>query len=259
MTLEMKRCNGCDTDKPLTEFYIRKSGQRAGQFLTPCKQCQIDYSTNWCKTNPEKTNTTHRVWRKNNPEKAKAMSRNATYKNGSKPASENKSCTLYLGCVIAETVLSREFPGFRRMPKGYPGYDYECPKGFGVDVKSSCRNHHTHGNDFWQFHIERNKKAKFFLCIAWKDRKSLIPEHLWLIPGYLVNDKLNFGITDSVASLTKWSKYERSLKNVLECCNQLVSNETLWDRYQETQSFGDLTRYLKHAAYLRIEEEIKHG
>jgi hypothetical protein len=240
--MTLKHCNGCDEDKKLSEFNFHKTGLDAGKPLSRCRICD---------------NKARSTWRKGNLAKSRATVRKSKYRHGVKPASENKSCSAYLGCVIAETVLSHEFPGFVRMPYGYPGYDYDCPKGFKIDVKSRCRDHQKNKNDVWAFAIRKNKVPHFFLCIAWTDRESLVPEHLWLIPGYLVNDKMTFSITDSPKSLIKWSEYERSLKNVLECCNRLVSNETLWDRYQETQEFGDLTRYLKHAAYLRIVDGLK--
>jgi len=204
--MTLKHCNGCGEDKELKEFNINKTGRRAGKPRSRCKQCNSIQSSDWKKANPGKS---------------RKLNRESRYRHGVKPAVDNKSCTVYLGCVIAETVLSHEFPGFVRMPYGNPDYDYDCPKGFKIDVKSSCRRHHGDWNDYWEFAIRKNKVSNFFICIAWKDRKSLVPEHLWMIPGYLVNDKITFSITDSSKSLAKWSKYERSLKNVLNCCDKL--------------------------------------
>jgi hypothetical protein len=206
MEMEVKHCIGCENDKPLTEFYVYKSGSRTGKPFSKCKSCKNEISSIWSKTHPERR---------------REIERACSYKHGTRSMFENKSCSSYLGCVVAETVLSHEFPGFKRMPFNNPNFDYECPKGFLIDVKSSCRIHPKQGSDFWGFDINRNKVPHFFICIAWKDRKSLTPEYLWLIPGWVVNGKMTNVITDSPEVLAKWSKYERPLKNVLECCNKL--------------------------------------
>jgi hypothetical protein len=251
MTLETKHCNGCGEDKELSEFNFRKSGRYAGKPRGRCKECENKvnsvwhdanlekvYATNyaryhanpkkanaasraWKQANPERVTELQRVWRKTNVEKTREYAREAHYRNGVKPAAENKSSSLYLGCVIAETILSREFPGFKRMPNGNTGYDYDCPKGYKIDVKSGCRLAFKNRNDSWQFHINKNKIADFFLCIAFDDRENLNPEHIWLIPGGVVNDKQTIVITDSPEILAKWSQYERPLENVMNCCDKL--------------------------------------
>jgi len=177
----LKHCNGCDEDKPLTEFYFHKTGRRAGKPCSRCKEC-----------------------------------------DRSIPLFINKSCPTYLGCDISEIVLSHEFPGFKRMPTCNPDYDYDCPKGFKIDVKSACRYHSKKDpHDMWKFRIRKNTVANYFLCIAFDDRQNLKPEHIWLIPGYVINHKIGFGITDSPKSLAKWSQFERPLDNVLNCCNKM--------------------------------------
>ena len=228
--MNLKHCNGCDTDKELSEFYFHKSGRQVGKPLGQCKKCYSSKSNDWYKVNTGDVKKRACVWRKANPEKVKKSGRESAYRKGVKPASENKSCSSYLGCVIAETVLAHEFPGFIRMPYGNPNYDYDCPKGFKIDVKSSCRGYLKNGSNRWSFNMRRNKVPHFFICIAWKDRESLIPEHLWLIPGYLINGKMGIGILDTVKSLAKWSKYERPLGNVLNCCDKMrerVKNESV--------------------------------
>jgi len=37
-----------------------------------------------------------------------------------------------------------------------------------------------------------------------------------------------------------------------------MKTDDYWERYQEDQTFEKMTRYLKHKAWLRIEEEKKH-
>lgn len=206
MTLEMKHCNGCGEDKPLNEFNFRNSGRYIGKPRDQCKKC---------------SNACGSVWRKANPIRANEIARNSSYRHGVKPASENKSCSSYLGCVIAETVLSHEFPRFKRMPYGNPDYDYECPRGYLIDVKSSRRAHFINRNDSWHFNIKKNKVATYFLFLAFsRNDEPLTPEHIWLIPGNVVNEKTGIVITATSKGLVKWSQYERSLENVLNCCNK---------------------------------------
>jgi hypothetical protein len=222
MTLEMKHCNGCGDDKELTEFYVRKSGLRIGKPRSLCKKCDYASGVEWKKANPEKVKAINSAWRKTNPEKARKSCRDSTYRHGRKPATENKSCSTYLGVIIAETVLAHEFPGFKRMPNCNPNYDYDCPKGFLIDVKSSCRRKDRRKNEYWGFDIRKNKVADYFLFLAFGNRdEPLVPEHIWLIPGDVVNMKSSTRITNSSKSIAKWSKYERPLDNVLKCCNKL--------------------------------------
>ena len=216
--MTLKHCNGCGEDKELNEYWIRSSGKQKGQPYNKCKQCYSGSNKVWRIMNPEKLH----VKRKMNPEESRKQHREYRYKRGAKSAANNKSCSAYLGVVIAETVLSHEFPGFKRMPYGNPDYDYECPQGFLIDVKSSCRRHSENGADYWAFATKKNKVANYFLFLAFGNREEpLIPEHIWLVPGRLVNGKTGIAITDSIKNLAKWSEYERSLKNVLECCNKL--------------------------------------
>lgn len=237
--MTLKHCNGCDEDKELSEFNFNKSGKRIGKPLSQCKNCLNLKSSIWYKVNIKKAKATRSAWQKSNPDKIKLANdtwhnanrekvrksgRESSYRHGAKPASENKSCATYLGCVIAETVLSHEFPGFKRMPNGNPGYDYVCPKGYKIDVKSGCKQCYNYVTDSWYFSINKNKAPSFFLCIAWDNRESLNPAHLWLIPGWLVNEKTGFRITDSPKVLARWSQYERPLENVLECCSKLRVN-----------------------------------
>jgi hypothetical protein len=220
MTLETKHCNGCDTDKELTEFYIRKTGNCIGKPFTPCKECMKIAGKHWSVVNKELIKIQRKARRKANPEKANKQSRDASYRKGVKPASENKSCPVYLGVIVAEQLLSTFFRNITRMPYGNPGYDFLCGLNYEIDVKSACRFYPKNSrNARWLFHIHENKIAKFFLCIAFDDRKSLTPEHVWFIPANVVNSKICISIGEH--TLEKWSQFERPLKSVLECCNKM--------------------------------------
>ena len=132
------------------------------------------------------------------------------------PYTENPKCALFLGIHIAERILSNYFDDITRMPYGNPGYDYICKRGYKIDVKSStmCKDH-------WNFSIKRNKIADYFLCIAFDNRESLTPIHLWLIPGSIINQKSSINVYSKEWSLSKWKQYEKSLDKVMECCEKL--------------------------------------
>jgi hypothetical protein len=221
MALETKHCNGCGEDKELSEFNIIKSGRMEGKPHTPCRECSNANAKKRYHLNSDKMIKQACIYQKLHPEKSREANRKSSYRRGVRPASENKSSSQYLGCVVAETVLSNEFLGFKRMLNCNPGYDYDCPKGFKIDVKSSCRRHPLNSHECWTFRINKNSVADYFLCIAFDNRKSLTPEHIWLIPGDVVNGKFILCITDLTNSLAKWVQYERSLDNVIKCCKKL--------------------------------------
>jgi hypothetical protein len=126
----------------------------------------------------------------------------------------NPQSSIYLGCTIAEKVLSKVFNDVKTMPFGNPGYDFICNKGKKIDVKSGCLK-----KNGWKFHINRNIIADFFLCIAFDNRKSLTPLHLWLIPSSKVKDKKTVGICSS--TIHKWDEFKLDISKTLQCCDQM--------------------------------------
>jgi len=137
-----------------------------------------------------------------------------------------KDCGIFLGCHVAERVLSYVFKDVKRMPYGNKGFDFICNKGFKIDSKASCllkkRNNYS-------FAIRNNKIADYFLCIGFDNRENLNPQHIWLIKSdeIIRNKKLNeftsLTIQNTEYGLTKFSKYELTdkLKETIECCNVL--------------------------------------
>lgn len=196
----------------------------------------------WRKNNPEKYKaqcTSEKAkeraknWRENNPEKYKAQNRSERYKQkhreywykhrGSKPMSENKECSIFLGVHVAERVLAHVFESVNRMPYGTSGYDFICPKGFKIDVKSACVREKKPNVYGWDFGIKQNKIADYFLCLAFDNREDLNPKKIWLIPSNRVNHLGTLSIGASINTLKKWSQYELNDKfeNVVACCNTL--------------------------------------
>lgn len=128
---------------------------------------------------------------------------------------ENKSCSLYLGVHVAEHVLSHVFKDVAVMPLGNPGYDFICNGGKKIDVKCACIG--FKGN--WQFKINRNTSADYFLCLAFDNRKDLTPLYAWLLPADKYNHLMGTAICPS--TLCKWNNYKLDLTKVGECCDQI--------------------------------------
>ncbi len=141
----------------------------------------------------------------------------------------NKKCGVYLGCYVAERLLSYVFVNVERMPYGNKGYDFICNKGFKIDVKSSC----IHKNNTYTFAIKKNKIADYFLCITFNSREDLNPQHIWLISSDdVINNKrvenmIGIVVPNNVKSLSKYSKYELTdkLKETRTCCDTLKNNK----------------------------------
>jgi len=131
---------------------------------------------------------------------------------------KNKNCPMFLGCHIAERVLSHVFKDVERMPANNPGFDFICNKGMKIDVKSSC----LHKNRYL-FTLNCNKIADYILLIGFDNRENLNPQHIWLIKNELINEVKSLAITNTEPCLLELSKYELTdkLKETIECCTKL--------------------------------------
>lgn len=158
-------------------------------------------------------------WKKENPGKHRSGMAHSRAKKGGLPMSENKTCSMYLGVHIAEQVLSKVFKNVQTMPTGNKGYDFICNKGKKIDVKSSTMRISKIRAPLWFFNINRNKVADYFLCLAFDNRKSLTPLHLWLIPGNVVNYKHSISI--SVTTIDKWNEHKLDINKVITCCDAM--------------------------------------
>jgi hypothetical protein len=136
----------------------------------------------------------------------------------------NKKCTTFLGCHVAEKLLSYIFKDVKKMPYGNPGYDFICNKGYKIDVKSST----LHKNKYYTFSIKKNKIADYFLCIGFNNIDDLEPQKLWLIKGELCNEIVSLTITNTENDLESFKDYELplKLKEAINCCELLKRKET---------------------------------
>ena len=128
----------------------------------------------------------------------------------------NTKSSVYLGCTIAEKVLSKVFNDVEIMEPNNPGYDFICNKGKKIDVKSSCMRKNPNG---WGFNIKRNTIADFFLCIAFDNRESLTPLYLWLIPSNEVKGQKRLSISQS--TIHRLDEFKLDISKALQCCDQM--------------------------------------
>ncbi len=141
-------------------------------------------------------------------------------KNNYKLKSINKESPNYLGINCAEQVLSKVFKNVKMMPYGNPGFDFKCSNGYKVDSKAACKNKRDNN---WIFAINKNKIPDYFALLAFDNRNDINPLYFWLIPGYVVNDKIRISISQS--TLSKWNGYKQDISKVIKCCDNIKSND----------------------------------
>ena len=132
---------------------------------------------------------------------------------------ENKSCPIYLGIVIGERLCRHLFKDVEVMPYGNTGYDIICNKGKKIDVKTACIALQYNKYQYWNFDINYNTIADYFICVAFDNRTDLNPLHLWMIPG----NEINFKSSKSIRPTTvhKWSQWERDINDAQICCTEM--------------------------------------
>jgi len=193
MTHKCRVCKEVLTDN---NWYISRQKKRD----CICKRCSVEKC---------------RLYRKNNPEKAKAYIITGHRKNGQIPMNENKKCPVYFGVYFVEGALCNMFNNVIRMPYGNPGFDFICNRDKKIDSKGACTRKNTIS---WEFTINYNTIADYFICVAFDNRQDLNPLHIWMLPG----DKFNHLKTASISknTLHKWSKYEQPINEMIACCNE---------------------------------------
>jgi len=193
MDEDLRCCSRCGVSKPVSEYYTFKRPYRNNDkiYLTSrCKNCVID-----------------------------AFKERDRKKRAGRLLGENKECGAYLGIYVAERILSKFFDGLQRAKSGNPGFDFTCKKGFKIDAKSSC----LRSSGGWTFNIRRNKVADYFLCLAFDTRESLEPQHIWLIPGDVINNKLSLWIQET--HVNDWVEFEKPLNKIISCCDTFRKQE----------------------------------
>ena len=164
-----------------------------------------------------------RRYKKLNRDKINEKQRQYRYDNGSQSMSENKLCSDYLGCHVAERLLLSIFKDVKRSPYCTKGYDFKCANDYLIDIKSSCVLLRSNGIKYWFYTIKHNTIADYFLCIAFDNRNDLNPLYLWLIPNNILSHLISTTISEN--TLNKWSQYEKPIDKVILCCNQMKNND----------------------------------
>lgn len=150
--------------------------------------------------------------------------------------SKSKNSTYYLGIHIAERTIARfVLPIILRnikkeMPTNNQGFDFILEKDIKIDVKSSCLKA---GNRKWQFKIDHNNIADYFMLIAIDNRTEINVVHIWLIKK---NDIVRYGkfykrdsitITNIPKYLLEFKKYDQIDKlKMMGICRYYVRTDT---------------------------------
>lgn len=196
-----KTCCRCGASLVVGENWYKSFEHRKIHVCIPCKKV---YDHEYKRTHKDLINNTRRE---------------RTHRMGiHEPMDKNRSCSFFLGVHVAERVLFNVFRNVEKMHIHNRGYDFVCNHGKFVDVKASCE--HTYGGrSHWVFAIRNNRVADYFLCIAFDDRTSLNPLHIWLLPGKIVNHK--HSATISKSTLGKWDEYKLNIGKVVDCCEAM--------------------------------------
>lgn len=150
------------------------------------------------------------------------------------PTEDNENCARYFGIHIAERYVCTLFEDPIRMPNNNPKFDWICKKGYKIQHKARCLAHR--GNRiYWSFDVMYNNIADYFICSAWKDRKSLEPMYMWmfykndLIKGYKFWRRDNIYINNKPKYLDGFRKYELfdKLEKLKELCDKINKGEKI--------------------------------
>ena len=205
-----KTCTKCHETKPLDDFYNHKKGKNGK--MSYCKECTIKKTGKYAQEHREEGEEYHRKYNQEHRDEARE-------KAGQISMYENKSCSKYLGIVIAERLIRHLFKDVKVMPHNNIGFDFICNKGKKIDVKSGCIQLNNGKYPKWVFKINRNTIADFFICVAFDNRTDLNPLHLWMIPGSELNQKRKTSI--SLSRIHKWDKWKKDIKDAQLCCAEI--------------------------------------
>ena len=239
-----KTCSKCHKVKSLEEFYKHKDGKNGRR--PDCKDCFNKQGGKYYREHKEEANKRNRKYYQEHKEEASERSRKKYIENreeikkrtrkhyqdnkeaireqerqkkGQQSMYENKSCSSYLGVVIAERLCRHLFKDVEMMPYGNTGFDIICNRGKKIDVKSGCIRSNTNKNPRWGFHIDHNTVADFFILVAFDNLTDLNPLHLWMIPGKEINHQGS--VSTTLSRIHKWDKWKRDINDAQICCAEI--------------------------------------
>lgn len=214
--ISIKTCSKCGIAKTLDEFYKNKKGKYGKR--SQCKECCDEKNRRYYQKYPERLKEKSRKYRETHVNEIRE-------RKGVTPMDQNKLCTQYLGVVVGERLCRHLFKDVEVMPNNNTGFDIICNRGKKIDVKAACTSFGKNGkNIHYQFRINKNVIADFFIFVAFDNRKDLNPLHLWMIPGSEINFKTKSTISPS--TIHKWDKWKRDIKDAQLCCNEIKKEES---------------------------------
>jgi 5-methylcytosine-specific restriction endonuclease McrA len=83
-----KACSKCGIEKPLTEYYKKKSGKNG--LRADCKKCFKAYKKKYYQENAEEIKTRNKKWKKENPEEIKTTNKKYRETNREKEKARHK-------------------------------------------------------------------------------------------------------------------------------------------------------------------------
>lgn len=218
----MKKCSKCGILKPLDEFHKQKSSKSGRR--SHCIACRKEYRD----IHPKEIKAKRKEYYDNGGREVRKRQyeeRGGRERAGHLSMYENKSCSSYLGVVIAERLCRHLFKDVEVMRNGNPSFDIICNKGKKIDVKSSTtyirQNLYSTVNS-WDFTIRRNKNCDYFICVAFDNVFDVNPLYIWMIPASEVNDIPKIQISSTTTH--KWDKWKRSIEEVQLCCTTMKEN-----------------------------------
>lgn len=220
----MKKCNKCGEIKPPGDFYIDNT--KKDNKSSHCKECVKERTKKRYEKHREEIKKYHKKYYQEHIEERKEKDKDRYHNRGGrerqnkKSMYKNKTCSNYLGIVVAERLIKHLFNDVEMMPYGHPGYDMICNKGKKINVKASTIHIEQSKNlttNFWQFRIGYNKECDFFLCMSFDNVEDINPLIAWMIPVNETNE--NSSIQISATTIHKWDKWKMDLNNAQTCCD----------------------------------------
>lgn len=175
------------------------------------------------------------------------------------PIKENRKDPRFIGIYIAENGIAKIYEGSQRMPYFNPGYDIICPKGHKIDVKATVLNRYN----MFNFRIDQNKIADYFVLVAFNNIIELKPLHLWIVKGdediygNQVNNMSTISILNEPKYLGMYEEYEKidKLKKLKILCEDFdAKNKIEMDGYntQTKSAMLDIILELRLEGYSEI-------
>lgn len=143
------------------------------------------------------------------------------------PMEFNQDCSSYFGIYIAEKYIIQTFEDPIKMPPNNPGFDWLCKNGLKIQCKARCIGYRSCcDSSIFEFLINRNKIADWFILSCWDNRDSLIPLLVLtfhkndIVRGRKFCEFVSLTITNKPENLKEFEKFEASsrLKKLKEIC-----------------------------------------